>query len=72
MKYAYRIYRNSPSNPVVGGTVSGDNMEQAAQKVIEGNKVQVIHESRNGYDYHYFMLKEYRVGILLYVNPEEF
>lgn len=71
-KYAYRIYRNIPNNPVVGGTVSGENMERATQAVIKRNGVQVIHESHNGHEYHYFMLNDSKVGILLYINPEEF
>ena len=71
-KYAYRIYKNTSSNPVVGGTVSAENMESAAQKVIKSNGVEVVHESHNGYDDHYFMFRNSKVGILLYVNPEDF
>lgn len=70
--YAYRIYRNTPNDPIFGGTVKGENMEQAAQKVIKSNGVKVVHESRHGFEYHYFMLNDSKVGILLYVNPEEF
>jgi hypothetical protein len=69
--YAYRIYKTL-NNPIVGGTVSAANMEQAAQQVIKQNGVQVIHETRNGYQYHDFMLNGSKVGILLYVNPEDY
>lgn len=70
--YAYRIYKNSPSDPIIGGTISGKNMEDTAQKIISQNNVEVIHETRHGYDYHYFMFRGSKVGILIYINPEEF
>lgn len=70
--YAYRIYKNIPNNPVIGGTVKGENMEHATQKVIKNNGVQVIHEFLHGYEHHYFMFRDSKVGILLYINPEEF
>lgn len=72
MKYAYRIYKTVISHPVIGGTVSGESMEDAARKVVRQNGVKVVHESRNGYEYHYFTLRNENVGILLYINPEEF
>lgn len=70
-KYAYRIYKTL-TQPIIGGTVSADNMEQAAQAVIRQNRVNVIHETRNGQQYHHFERGGEKVGILLYVNPEEF
>lgn len=70
--YAYRIYKNALNNPIVGGTVHAESMEQAAQRVIKSNGVEVVHESRNGQEYHSFTLRGGKVGILLYVNPEEF
>ena len=70
--YAYRIYKNTPGNAVIGGTISGEDMEHAAQRVIKSNGVEVIHEPHNGQEYHYFMLNGSKVGILVYINPEDF
>jgi hypothetical protein len=70
--YAYRIYKNIPSNPVIGGTVTAENMESAAQKIISQNGIQVIHELRNGLEYHHFMRNNIKVGILVYIRPEDF
>lgn len=71
-QYAYRIYRNTPNNPIIGGTVTSEDMESAAQRVISLNKVQVIHETVNHCRYSHFELNGSKVGILLYVNPEDY
>lgn len=71
MNYAYRVYKTL-SNPVFGGTVTADSMDEAAQKVIKRNKIDVVHESHNGLEYHYFMLNGNKIGILVYANPENF
>lgn len=70
--YAYRIYKNTPNNPIVGGTVTAENLNDAANKIIQLNGVQAIHEFRHGFKYSHFEFKGYRVGILVYLNPEEF
>jgi hypothetical protein len=69
--YAYRVYRSTINNPIYGGTVKAENMDSAAQIVVERNGVKVIHEIIQGYDYHRFELNGSEVGILIYVNPEE-
>ena len=71
--YAYRIYRkNNLNNPIIGGGIHADNMEQAAQKIIKHNKIEVVHEYHCGFEYHSFTYKGEKVGILIYLNPEDF
>lgn len=71
-QYAYRVYRNVLTNPVYGGTVTAGDMESASHKIIQRCDIDVIHASHNGQEYHYFMLKGEKVGIIIYLNPEEF
>ena len=73
MVYAYRIYRKGNlNNPIVGGTVHADTMEQATQQAIKRSGVKAIHETRHGMEYHSFELNNEKVGIIIYANPEEF
>lgn len=70
-QYAYRIYKNAPSNPIIGGTVTVNSIESALQKIVNSNNVQVVHESIHGLKHHYFVLNGYKVGILIYLRPED-
>ena len=69
--YAYRIYKTL-NNPVIGGTVHAQDMESAAKKIIAENGIEVIHKMDYFRPEHYFMRNGQKVGILIYLNPEEF
>lgn len=72
--YAYRVYRNTITNPLFGGTVSAANMDSATSKVIARCKIEVVHEI-DPYSLQQtsnFMLDGQTIGILIYARPEDF
>lgn len=71
MNYAYRIYRITITNPLIGGTVYAESMDAAIEKIISQNDILVIHESYPTHTEHYFVnSKMEKVGILVYANAE--
>jgi len=69
-RYAYRVYKTLTS-PVYAGTVTSNSMDNAVKQVMKECNIISVKEFWGEVEHNFFMLKDEKVSILIYANPEE-